>query len=113
MAAPVRNEYRYSLKKLEFDVKHNKSPPVKSSIDEAPKLELKALPPHLMYVLFGREVHFSSITTADLKERQVIGPVAVLKRFKRVTGWTIVNIIGIPLVFVPINTTNAVSQPKY
>ena len=55
MDAPVRNEYRYTLKKLELDMKHHKSPPVKPSIDEAPKLDLKALPPYLRYVLFVRD----------------------------------------------------------
>ena len=41
------------------------------------------------------------IIAADLNERQVEALVAILKRLKRAIGWTITNIIGIPLLFSP------------
>ena len=44
-----RGDVRFKPKKFELDVKNRESPPVKPSIEEAPKLELKALPPHLRY----------------------------------------------------------------
>ena len=43
----------FKKKKLELDMKHRESPPVKPSIEEAPKLDLKALPPYLRYVFLG------------------------------------------------------------
>ena len=45
-----RCEYRSKPKKYELDMKNRESPPARPSIVEAPKLELKALPPHLRYV---------------------------------------------------------------
>ncbi|XP_049357604.1 uncharacterized protein LOC125822257 [Solanum verrucosum] len=47
VAALDKCEYRSKLKKLELDMKNRESPPARTSIEEAPKLELKALPPHL------------------------------------------------------------------
>ena len=44
-----RGNVRFKPKKYEFDMKNRESPPAKPSIKEAPKLELKALPPHLKY----------------------------------------------------------------
>ncbi|KAG5570973.1 hypothetical protein H5410_060739 [Solanum commersonii] len=67
-------------------------PPTRPSIEEAPKLELKALP-HLRYAYLGEE-YFAVIIAADLNSRQE-ECLAVLKRFKRAIGWTIADIIGI------------------
>ena len=50
-----RNEYRSRTKKLELEMKHRESPPARPSIIEAPKLELKALLPHLRYVFYSRD----------------------------------------------------------
>ena len=44
-----RGDVRFKSKKFELDIKNRESPPAKPSIEEAPKLELKALPPHLRY----------------------------------------------------------------
>ena len=49
VAAIDRGHVRFKLKKYELDMKNHESPHAKPSIDEAPKLELKALPPHLRY----------------------------------------------------------------
>uniref|UniRef100_M1D4X9 Integrase core domain containing protein n=1 Tax=Solanum tuberosum TaxID=4113 RepID=M1D4X9_SOLTU len=46
VAALDRCEYRSKQKKYELDMKNHESPPARPSIVEAPKLELKALPPH-------------------------------------------------------------------
>ena len=48
----------FKPKKFELDVQHHESPPVKQSIDEAPKLELKPLPHHLSYVFLGKDDTF-------------------------------------------------------
>ncbi|KAH0679182.1 hypothetical protein KY284_020267 [Solanum tuberosum] len=82
--------------KLELDMKNRDSPPVKLSVEEAPKLELKALPSHLRYVFLGRDATLPIIIAADLSEVQVEALVSMLKRFKRAIGWTIADIIGIP-----------------
>ena len=96
VAALDKCEYRSKPKKYELDMKNRESPPTRPSIVEALKLELKALPPHLMYVFLGRDNTLPVIIAADLNERQVECLVTVLKKFKRAIGWTIADIIGIP-----------------
>ncbi|TMW96088.1 hypothetical protein EJD97_007942, partial [Solanum chilense] len=54
VAALEQSEYRSKPKKLVIDMKHRKSPPTRSSIEEALKLELKVLPPNLRYIFFDR-----------------------------------------------------------
>lgn len=77
-------------------MKHHGSPPVKPSIENAPKLEIKALPPHMRYVFLARDNTFSVIIAVDLYRAQVECLVALLKRFKQAIEWTIADIIGIP-----------------
>ena len=77
-------------------MKNHESPPAKPSIEEAPKVELKALPPHLRYVFLVKGDTSPVIIASDLNEYQVESLVEVLKRFKRAIGWTIVDVIGIP-----------------
>ena len=91
-----RGNVWFKLKKYELDMKNRESPPVKQYIYEAPKLELKALPPYLRYEFIGNADTFLVITASDLNEQQVDSLVKVLKRFKRAIGWTIAGIIGIP-----------------
>ena len=55
---------------------------MKPSIEEAPKLKLKALPPHLRYVFLGKGDTFSIIIASDLNVEKVDCLVEVLKRFK-------------------------------
>ena len=54
-------------------------------------MELKALPPHLRYVFWET---LSVIIASNLNVECLV---EVLKRLKRVIGWTIADIIGIPL----------------
>ena len=75
---------------------NRESLPAKPSIEEAPKLELKALPPHLRYEFLGNGNTLPVIIASDLNKQQVKSLVKVLKRFKRAIGWTITDIIGIP-----------------
>ena len=77
-------------------MKNRESPPAKPSLDEAPELELKALPPHLRYEFLGNRDTVPVIIASHLNEKQVESLVKVLKRFKRAIGWTIADIIGIP-----------------
>ena len=73
---------------------------MKPSIEEAPKLELKALPPHLNFVFLGRDDTLLVIIAVDLNGQQAECLVAVFKRFKQAICWTIADIIEIPPVFV-------------
>ena len=77
-------------------MKNRESPPVKPSIKEAPKVELKALQSHLRYEFLGNGDTLPVIIASDLDEQQVQILVKVLKRFKRAIGWTIADIIWIP-----------------
>ena len=82
VAALERGEFRSKPKKLELDIKHRECPPAIPSIEEALKLELKALPPHLRYVFLGRDYTFPVIIALYLNVQQVECLVEVLKRFK-------------------------------
>ena len=87
-------------------MKNRESPATKPSIEEAPKLELKALPPHLRYEFFRNGDTLPVIIASDLDEQQVQSLVKVLKRFKRAIGWTIADIIGVLLVFALIKSNS-------
>ena len=90
-----QGDVRFKPKKFELDMKNCESPPAKPSIEEAPKVELKAFPPHLRYEFLGNGDTLLVIIASDLDEQQVQILVKVLKRFKRAIGWTIADIIGI------------------
>ena len=96
VAALDRGNFWFKQKKLELDIKHREYPPTKPSIEEAPKLELKALPPHLRFVFLGRDDTLLVIIASDLNVEQVECVIEVLKISKRTIGWTIADIIGIP-----------------
>ena len=89
-----RGKCRFKAKKLELDMKHRKSQPAKPSIEEVPKLELKALLPHLRYVFLGRHDTLSIIIESDLIMSQVECLVEMLKRLKRAIGCNIADISG-------------------
>ena len=61
---------------------HRESPPTKPSVEEAPKVELKYLPPHLRYVILGKGDTLLVTIASDLNVHQVESSVEVLKRFK-------------------------------
>ena len=69
---------------------------MKPSVREAQNLLLKSLPPHIRYVLLGKDDTFTVIIALDLNVLQVENFVKVLKRIKRASGWTIADIILIP-----------------
>ncbi|RAN86246.1 hypothetical protein B5P41_30400, partial [Bacillus sp. SRB_28] len=71
VAALDRCEYRPKPNKYELDMKDRDSPPARLCNVEGPKLDLKALPPHLRYVYLGEENTLPVIIAADLNARQV------------------------------------------
>ena len=81
-----QGDIRFKPKKSELDMKNCESPPAKPSIEKAPKLELKVLPPHLRYEFLGNGDTLPVIIASDLNEQQVESLVKVLKRLKRAIG---------------------------
>ena len=81
VAALDRDDVRLKTKKLDLDTKHHDSPTSKPSIEEAPKMELKALAPHLKYVFLGKGYTFLVIIASYLNVEKVECFVEVLKRF--------------------------------
>ncbi|XP_010314111.2 uncharacterized protein [Solanum lycopersicum] len=65
-----RNEYRLKPTKLELGMKHRESPSARPSIVEAPKLEIKALLMHLMYVFLGKDDTSPVIIATNLNGQQ-------------------------------------------
>ena len=77
-----QGDVQFKQKKLELDIKHCESPTTKPSIEEAPELDLKTLPPQLRYVFLGKGYTFPVIIASYLNMEQVECLVDVLKRFK-------------------------------
>ena len=110
VAALDRGDVWYKPMKYDLDMKNRESPPAKPSIKEAPKLELKVLPPHLRYEFLGDGDTLPVIIASNLNEQQVESLVKVLKRLRRAIGLTIVDIIGIrPCIFFSYIKTHAQS----
>nr|XP_009790869.1 PREDICTED: uncharacterized protein LOC104238251 [Nicotiana sylvestris] len=74
-------------------------PPPKPSIEEAPKLELKPLPPHLQYAYLGDSDTLHVIVLSDLSKLQEEKLLRVLRENKRALGWTMSDIKGISPAF--------------
>ena len=66
-----RGNVRFKQKKYELDMKNRESPPTKPSLEEAPKLELKDLPPHLIYEFLGNGDTLPVFIASDLNKQQV------------------------------------------
>ena len=77
---------------------HRESRLVIPSIEEAPKLDLKALPPHLSYVFLGRDDTLPIIIAADLNVQQVECMVEVLGD----SNEPLVGILWTLLGFLPV-----------
>ena len=70
VSAVDRGDFRFKPKKLELYFEHHEYFPAKPYIQEDPKLELKALPPHLRYVFLGRDNTLLIIIALDLNVYQ-------------------------------------------
>ncbi|XP_062093836.1 uncharacterized protein LOC133799864 [Humulus lupulus] len=64
----------------------------KPSIEEPPKLELKALPSHLRYAFMGPSSKLPVIISGELSAEQEGKLLDVLRQHKKAIGWTIDNI---------------------
>ncbi|XP_019263643.1 PREDICTED: uncharacterized protein LOC109241362 [Nicotiana attenuata] len=73
--------------------------PPKSSLEEAPKLELKPLPSHLHYAYLGNSNTLPVIVSSHLSELQGEKLLRVLREHKHAIGWTMSDIKGISPAF--------------
>ncbi|PHT40531.1 hypothetical protein CQW23_19385 [Capsicum baccatum] len=89
--------YSHAPKKLDLDLKNQSSPTAKTSIEKPPVLESKDLPSHLRDASLGSRNTLSVSVAADLGEQHVEALIFALRTYKRAIGWTIDDIIGIPL----------------
>ncbi|XP_060170588.1 uncharacterized protein LOC132601525 [Lycium barbarum] len=62
--------YTYQPKKLDLDLENRTTPPVKPSIVEPPKLELKKLPSHMRYEFLGPNNTLPVIVSALMNDEQ-------------------------------------------
>nr|GEX91073.1 reverse transcriptase domain-containing protein [Tanacetum cinerariifolium] len=67
----------------------------KSSIDEPPVVELKDLPPHLVYAFLKGDDKLPIIIAKDLKDEEKTALIKVLKSHKQALAWQLSDIKGI------------------
>ncbi|KAL4290656.1 hypothetical protein GQ457_14G014750 [Hibiscus cannabinus] len=67
----------------------------KASLEHAPSLEFKPLPPHLKYVYLGSNETLSVVISAKLLPDQECSLINLLSHYKKVIGWTMAYLKGI------------------
>ena len=72
----------------------------------APKVELKALPPHLKYEFLGKGDTLPVIIASDLDDKQVQSLLKVQKRFKRAMGGLLQTLLGSLMIFFLIKSNS-------
>ncbi|KAK8613604.1 hypothetical protein V6N13_101362 [Hibiscus sabdariffa] len=67
----------------------------KPSLEHAPSLELKPLPPHLKYVYLGSNETLPVIISSKLLPDQECSLINLLSQYKKAIGWTMADLKGI------------------
>ncbi|KAL4303062.1 hypothetical protein GQ457_10G009490 [Hibiscus cannabinus] len=67
----------------------------KPSLEHAPLLELKPLPPHLKYVYLGSNETLPVIISSKLLPYQECSLINLLSQYKKTIGWTVADLKGI------------------
>ncbi|KAK8675529.1 hypothetical protein V6N13_033595 [Hibiscus sabdariffa] len=67
----------------------------KPSLEHAPSLELKPLPPHLKYVYLGSNETLPVIISSKLLPDQECSLINLLSQYKKAIGWTMSDLKGI------------------
>ncbi|GKB77243.1 reverse transcriptase domain-containing protein [Tanacetum coccineum] len=80
---------------LTSELKFKELKMIKSSIDDPPELELKDLPSHLEYAFLERTDKLPVIISKELKDKEKVALLKVLKSHKRAIAWKISDIKGI------------------
>ncbi|XP_060959244.1 uncharacterized protein LOC115717351 [Cannabis sativa] len=78
-----------------LELKESNFKPLKPSIQEPPKLELKPLPSHLKYAYLGENDMLPVIIASNLVVEDEGALLEVLKKHKKAIGWTMADIRGI------------------
>nr|GEW97410.1 reverse transcriptase domain-containing protein [Tanacetum cinerariifolium] len=84
---------------LEEELKICESKTDKSSVDEPPVVELKALPPYLEYAFLESDDKLLVIIAKDLSVEEKTALLTILKSHKRAIAWKLSDIKGINLEF--------------
>nr|GEY59516.1 reverse transcriptase domain-containing protein [Tanacetum cinerariifolium] len=93
-SSPSLNKRNYLLE-VRKELKICKAKTDKSSVDEPPMVELKALPPHLEYAFLEGDDKLHVIITKYLSVEEKTALITVLKSHKRATTWKLSDIKGI------------------
>nr|GEX27643.1 reverse transcriptase domain-containing protein [Tanacetum cinerariifolium] len=91
---PLSNQRNY-MPEVRKELKFYKAKSDKSSVDEPPAVELKALPPHLEYAFLEGDDKLPVIITKYLSVEEKIAILTVLKSHKRAISWKLSYIKGI------------------
>nr|GEW22001.1 reverse transcriptase domain-containing protein [Tanacetum cinerariifolium] len=91
---PPPNQRNY-LPEVRKELKICEAITEKSSVDEPPMVELKALPPHLEYAFLEGDDKLPVIIAKDLSMEEKAALITVLKSYKRAIAWKLSDIKGI------------------
>ncbi|XP_057760463.1 uncharacterized protein LOC130980839 [Arachis stenosperma] len=91
----VGEEYESSEEVAATEIHTQEAPKVENQKSEAPKLELKALPPTLKYAYLGKNGSYPVIISSSLNQDQEDELLQVLRRHKDAIGWTLADLKGI------------------
>nr|GEV58527.1 reverse transcriptase domain-containing protein [Tanacetum cinerariifolium] len=93
-SSPPLNQ-RNSFPEVSKELKIYKAKTKKSSVDEPPVVELKALPPYLEYAFLEGDNKLHVIIAKDLSVEEKAAPITFLKSHKRAIAWKLSDIKGI------------------
>nr|GEY73707.1 reverse transcriptase domain-containing protein [Tanacetum cinerariifolium] len=110
-SSPPPNQRNY-LPEVRKELKICEAKIDKSSVDEPPVVELKALPPHLEYTFLEGEDKLPVIIAKDLSVEEKTTRVTVLKSHKRVIAWKISDIKGENHIHLPIRNITYRRMPS-
>ncbi|XP_015949347.1 uncharacterized protein LOC107474256 [Arachis duranensis] len=91
----VGEEYESSEEVAATEIHTREAPKVENQKSEAPKLELKALPPTLKYAYLGKNGSYPVIISSSLNQDQEDELLQVLRRHTDAIGWTLADLKGI------------------
>ncbi|XP_057755999.1 uncharacterized protein LOC130975192 [Arachis stenosperma] len=91
----VGEEYESSEEVAAIEIHTQEVPKVENQKSEAPKLELKAMPPTLKYAYLGKNGSYPVIISSSLNQDQEDELLQVLRRHKDANGWTLADLKGI------------------
>nr|GEY01721.1 reverse transcriptase domain-containing protein [Tanacetum cinerariifolium] len=93
--SPPHPNQRNYLPKVRKELKICEAKTKKSSVDEPPVVELKALPPHLEYAFLEGDDKLPVIIAKDLSVEEKVALITILKSHKRAIAWKLSDIKGI------------------